>query len=63
MLDAVKPQFDEQVLYRGVDAPFFIAEEITGFESSPTALLAEPYLANAQKLAARKWSLLGEIAR
>jgi aminoglycoside phosphotransferase (APT) family kinase protein len=44
-------------------APFFIAEEITGFESSPTALLAEPYLSNAAKMGARKWGILGEISR
>jgi aminoglycoside phosphotransferase (APT) family kinase protein len=44
-------------------AAFFIAEEITGFESSPTALLAEPYLSNAAKMGARKWTILGEISR
>jgi aminoglycoside phosphotransferase (APT) family kinase protein len=46
-----------------LDHPFFIAEEITGFESSPMALLAEPYLSKAQALGTRKWTILGEIAR
>jgi aminoglycoside phosphotransferase (APT) family kinase protein len=46
-----------------LDHPFFIAEELTGFESSPTALLAEPYLANRVKLGRRKWAILGEISR
>jgi len=46
-----------------LDHPFFIAEELTGFESSPTALLAEPYLARRLELGQRKWTILGEISR
>ncbi len=43
--------------------PFFVAEEIAGFEASPMALLTEPYLASHPALAIRKWTILGEIAK
>jgi aminoglycoside phosphotransferase (APT) family kinase protein len=46
-----------------LDRPFFIAEEITGFESSPTALLSSPYLDKAEALGVHKWTILGEISR
>ena len=46
-----------------LDRPFFIAEEITGFESSPTALLSPPYRDNAEALGVHKWTILGEISR
>lgn len=46
-----------------LDRPFFIAEEITGFESSPTGLLSPPYADKANKLGDRKWTILGEIAK
>ncbi|HLI66097.1 MAG TPA: phosphotransferase family protein [Caulobacteraceae bacterium] len=46
-----------------LDRPFFIAEEITGFESSPTALLSPPFADKAEKLGERKWTILGEISR
>jgi len=46
-----------------LDYPFFIAEELTGFESGPTALLAEPYASQRGKLGLRKWTILGEISR
>lgn len=48
---------------QALGAPFFIAEEITGFESSPMALLAEPYLSKAARMGAHKWTILGEISR
>ena len=48
---------------RPLDRPFFIAEEITGFESSPTALLSQPYLDKAEALGTHKWTILGEINR
>lgn len=46
-----------------LDHPFFIAEEIAGFQASPGLLWAEPYLETHAALAERKWSILGEIAR
>jgi aminoglycoside phosphotransferase (APT) family kinase protein len=45
-----------------LDHPFFIAEEIAGFQASPALLWAEPYLATHEALAERKWTILGEIA-
>ena len=46
-----------------LDYPFFIAEELTGFESGPMALLAEPYASRREQLGLRKWTILGEISR
>lgn len=46
-----------------LDHPFFIAEEITGFQASPQVLFAGPYDAVLARLAERKWTILGEIAR
>jgi aminoglycoside phosphotransferase (APT) family kinase protein len=46
-----------------LDFPFFVMEELTGFEASPQALLAPPYLAQRAKLGRRKWEILGEIAK
>jgi aminoglycoside phosphotransferase (APT) family kinase protein len=46
-----------------LDRPFFIAEEITGFESSPTALLSPPFADKAEALGMHKWTILGEINR
>jgi aminoglycoside phosphotransferase (APT) family kinase protein len=46
-----------------LDHPFFIAEEIAGFQASPGLLWAEPYLATHDALAERKWTILGEIAK
>jgi len=46
-----------------LDHPFFIAEEIAGYQASPGLLWAEPYLETHAALAERKWSILGEIAR
>ena len=43
--------------------PFFVAEEIAGFEASPMLLHTPPYLASHARLAERKWSILGEIAK
>lgn len=48
---------------RWLGAPFFIAAEITGFESSLTAVVEEPYASRARELGKRKWTILGEIAR
>ena len=46
-----------------LDHPFFIAAEIAGFQASPGLLWAEPYLGTHERLAERKWSILGEIAK
>src|SRR5207237_8722413 len=46
-----------------LDHPFFIAEEIAGFQASPQMLLAGGHEAVLPKLAERKWTILGEIAR
>jgi aminoglycoside phosphotransferase (APT) family kinase protein len=48
---------------RWLDSPFFVMEELVGFESSPQAIVAPPYAQHAQSFAERKWSILGEIAR
>lgn len=46
-----------------LDHPFFIAEEIAGFQAQPALLWTEPYLATLDKLGAHKWTILGEIAK
>ncbi len=46
-----------------LDHPFFIAEEIAGFQAGPGLLWAEPYLGTHARLAERKWTILGEIAK
>ncbi len=46
-----------------LDYPFFVAEELTGFETSPQALLAGPLAEKAAKLGDRKWTILGEISK
>jgi aminoglycoside phosphotransferase (APT) family kinase protein len=43
--------------------PFFIAEELTGFQASPQLLFAGGYEAVLPQLAERKWTILGDIAR
>jgi aminoglycoside phosphotransferase (APT) family kinase protein len=46
-----------------LDHPFFIAEELCGFQASPQLLFAGGYDAALPKVAERKWTILGEIAR
>ena len=46
-----------------LDHPFFIAEEIAGFQAGPGLLWADPYLGTHARLAERKWTILGEIAK
>ena len=46
-----------------LDFPFFIAEELAGFETGPMAILAEPYVQHREKIGRRKWTILGEIAK
>jgi aminoglycoside phosphotransferase (APT) family kinase protein len=46
-----------------LDHPFFIAEEIAGFQASPQLLLAGGYDAVLPMVARRKWAILGEIAK
>lgn len=43
--------------------PFFVAEEIAGFQAGPALLWAEPYVGKLEELGRRKWAILGEIAR
>jgi aminoglycoside phosphotransferase (APT) family kinase protein len=46
-----------------LDHPFFIAEELTGFQAAPQLLFSGAYDAVLPRLAERKWTILGEIAR
>ena len=46
-----------------LDHPFFIAEELSGLQSAPQLLFAGGYDSVLPKLAERKWTILGEIAR
>jgi aminoglycoside phosphotransferase (APT) family kinase protein len=46
-----------------LDHPFFIMEELSGFESAAQALLAPPYLEQRSRIGQRKWTILGEIAK
>ena len=46
-----------------LDHPFFIAEELTGFQAAPQLLFAGGYDAVLPRLAERKWAILGEVAR
>lgn len=48
---------------RALDFPFFIAEELSGFQAAPQMLFAGPYDAVLPRVAERKWTILGEIAR
>jgi aminoglycoside phosphotransferase (APT) family kinase protein len=43
--------------------PFFIAEELAGFQAAPQMLFSGAYDAVLPNVAARKWTILGEIAR
>lgn len=43
--------------------PFFVAEELTGFQAAPQMLFAGGYDAVLPRVAERKWTILGEIAR
>lgn len=52
---------EEDAVY--LDHPFFIMEELPGFESSPQAIAQPPYAQHAERFARRKWSILGEIAK
>ena len=48
---------------RWLDHPFFVMEEIAGFEASPQVVLGPPYDRHAARTARQKWTILGEIAR
>jgi aminoglycoside phosphotransferase (APT) family kinase protein len=48
---------------RHLDHPFFVAEEIAGFQASPQMLLSGAYDAALPRIAERKWQILGEIAK
>jgi aminoglycoside phosphotransferase (APT) family kinase protein len=44
-------------------SPFFVMQEIEGFEASPQQVTQPPYSEHAAKLGEQKWTILGEIAR
>ena len=46
-----------------LDHPFFIAAELAGFQAAPQMLFAGGYDAVLPKVAQRKWTILGEIAK
>lgn len=46
-----------------LDHPFFVAEEIVGFQAAPALLFGGGYDAVLSTVALRKWSILGEIAK
>jgi aminoglycoside phosphotransferase (APT) family kinase protein len=46
-----------------LDHPFFVMEELVGFDASPSNILGPPYAQHHAKLAQQKWSILGAIAR
>ena len=48
---------------QALDHPFFIAEEIAGFQASPQLLFGPPYAETRDKLGERKWTILAEIAK
>ena len=43
--------------------PFFIAEELSGYQAAPALLFGGGYDAVLGRVAQRKWTILGEIAR
>lgn len=43
-------------------SPFFVAEEISGFQAGTGLLFAPPYVDTLPDLGRRKWTILGEIA-
>jgi aminoglycoside phosphotransferase (APT) family kinase protein len=45
-----------------LDYPFFVMEELRGFEASPQAILLSPYVEKAEHIAQQKWTILGAIA-
>jgi len=45
-----------------LDYPFFVMEELSGLDASPSNILGPPYAAHHEKLAQQKWSILGAIA-
>jgi aminoglycoside phosphotransferase (APT) family kinase protein len=48
---------------RWLEQPFFVMEELVGFESRPQMLMAPPYVAHLERLGEQKWTILGEIAK
>ncbi len=43
--------------------PFFVMEELSGFEASPQAILLPPYSEHLDTMAQEKWTILGEISK
>ena len=45
-----------------LDHPFFVMQEVTGCQSGPARLMAEPFAAHHDRIARQKWTILGRIA-
>ena len=45
-----------------LDFPFFMLEEVAGFEASPAAISQPPYTEHREEFGRRKWEILGRIA-
>jgi aminoglycoside phosphotransferase (APT) family kinase protein len=48
---------------RWVGTPFFVMQEIQGFEAGPQQITQPPYAQHAATIGERKWTILGEIAK
>ncbi len=46
-----------------LDHPFFVMEELVGFEASPRKLFEPPYVEHLEKIGHQKWTILGEISK
>jgi len=44
-------------------SPFFVMEELCGYESGPQEITQPPFCDHAKRIGERKWTILGEIAR
>lgn len=44
-------------------SPFFVMEELQGYEAGPQQITQSPYSEHAEKLGDQKWTILGTIAR
>lgn len=64
--DSAVPVPEMLWLEEGCDAlghPFFVAEELRGFQAAPQMLFSGAYDSVLPRVAQRKWTILGEIAR
>lgn len=54
---------EENPRVRGLEHPFFVMQEITGYEASPVAITQAPYAEHAEAYGREKYEILGRIAR